>query len=187
MEEVNEPSSALDGESYLVAECISRHVIVQWLSQPGVVSRHHLSRPPPLLPSSTKRTGSINYNGHALDEFCVQRTSAYISQTDNHIVELTVPETLDFAARWQGANQGHMKEVVGLEKERNIRSSPEIDAFMKAGIGDCGKKHCVSTDYVLKLLGLNVCLETIVGNEMHRGVSGVQQKRVTTGLIVIAL
>lgn len=36
----------------------------------------------------------------------MQRTSAYISQTDNHIAELTVRETVDFAARCQGASQG---------------------------------------------------------------------------------
>lgn len=51
-----------------------------------------------------QKSGSITYNGHELDEFFVQRTSAYISQTDNHIAELTVRETLDFAARCQGAS-----------------------------------------------------------------------------------
>lgn len=40
-----------------------------------------------------------------MHEFCVQRTSAYISQTDNHIAELTVRETFDFAARCQGASK----------------------------------------------------------------------------------
>lgn len=48
-------------------------------------------------------TGSITYNGHELDEFYVRRTSAYISQTDDHIAELTVRETLEFCARCQGA------------------------------------------------------------------------------------
>ena len=37
------------------------------------------------------------------------------------------------------------------------------------------------TDYVLKVLGLDVCSDTIVGNDMLRGVSGGQKKRVTTG------
>lgn len=46
----------------------------------------------------------MKYNGCQLDKFVVQRTSAYISQTDNHIGELTVRETLDFAARCQGAS-----------------------------------------------------------------------------------
>lgn len=45
-----------------------------------------------------------------------------------------------------------------------------------------GRKNSVSTDYVLKVLGLDVCSDTIVGNDMLRGVSGGQRKRVTTGL-----
>ncbi|KAH9701688.1 ABC transporter G family member 31 [Citrus sinensis] len=134
------------------------------------------------LDSSLKKSGNITYNGYKLDEFHVQRTSAYISQTDNHIPELTVRETFDFAARWQGANEGfaaYINDLNRLEKERNIRPSPEIDAFMKASsVG--GKKHSVSTDYVLKVLGLDLCSETVVGNDMIRGVSGGQKKRVTT-------
>ena len=45
-----------------------------------------------------------------------------------------------------------------------------------------GSKHSVSTDYVLRVLGLDVCSDTMVGNDMMRGVSGGQRKRVTTGL-----
>lgn len=51
-------------------------------------------------------TGNVIYNGETLDNFRVQRTAAYISQTDNHIAELTVRETFDFAARCQGASEG---------------------------------------------------------------------------------
>ncbi|CAL5426860.1 unnamed protein product [Camellia sinensis] len=139
------------------------------------------------LDHALKQTGNITYNGHKLDDFCVKRTSAYISQTDNHIAELTVRETLDFAARCQGADEGfsgYMNDLTRLEKERNIRPSPEIDAFMKASsVG--GRKHSVSTDYVLKMLGLDVCSETLVGNDMLRGISGGQRKRVTTGEMIV--
>ncbi|KAG8660145.1 hypothetical protein MANES_02G119800v8 [Manihot esculenta] len=76
-----------------------------------------------------------------------------------------------------------MKDLTRLEKERNIRPSPEIDAFMKAS-SVAGKKS-VSTDYVLKVLGLDVCSETIVGSDMLRGVSGGQRKRVTTGEMIV--
>lgn len=31
------------------------------------------------------------------------------------------------------------------------------------------------------MLGLDLCSETVVGSDMHRGVSGGQKKRVTTG------
>ncbi|KAK9131814.1 hypothetical protein Scep_011342 [Stephania cephalantha] len=55
---------------------------------------------------------------------------------------------------------------------------------MKASsVGDA--KHNLATDYILKVLGLDVCADTIVGNEMHRGVSGGQRKRVTTGEMIV--
>ncbi|XP_022752647.1 ABC transporter G family member 31 isoform X2 [Durio zibethinus] len=133
-----------------------------------------------------KTSGDITYNGTKLDEFYVKRTSAYISQTDNHIPELTVRETLDFAARCQGASEGlaeYMNDLTHLEKERKIRPVPEIDAFMKAS--SVAGKHSISTDYVLKVLGLDVCSDTVVGNDMLRGVSGGQRKRVTTGEMIV--
>lgn len=34
---------------------------------------------------------------------------------------------------------------------------------------------------LLKVLGLDICADTIVGNNMLRGISGGQKKRVTTG------
>lgn len=47
-------------------------------------------------------SGEVTYNGHRMDEFVAQRTSAYISQNDVHIGEMTVRETLAFSARCQG-------------------------------------------------------------------------------------
>ncbi|KGN47083.1 ABC transporter G family member 31 [Cucumis sativus] len=139
------------------------------------------------LDRNLKKTGNITYNGHHLKEFCVQRTSAYISQSDNHLAELTVRETLDFAARCQGASEAfseYIKELTHVEKEKRIRPSPDIDAFMKASsVG--GKKHSVLTDYILKVLGLDVCSETLVGSDMVRGVSGGQRKRVTSGEMIV--
>lgn len=44
-----------------------------------------------------------------------------------------------------------------------------------------GHKEYMVTDYVLKVLGLEMCADTIVGNHMKRGISGGQKKRVTTG------
>ncbi|XP_074289923.1 ABC transporter G family member 31 isoform X2 [Silene latifolia] len=139
------------------------------------------------LENTLKKSGSITYNGQGMNEFCVQRTSAYISQTDNHIAELTVRETFDFAARCQGASElfsAYMKDLVRLEKQTNIRPSPEIDAFMKASSYGT-KKHSISTDYLLKVLGLDICADTIVGSAMLRGISGGQRKRVTTGEMVV--
>lgn len=47
-------------------------------------------------------SGNVTYNGHGLKEFVPQRTSAYVSQQDWHVPEMTVRETLDFSARCQG-------------------------------------------------------------------------------------
>ncbi|CAM8992214.1 unnamed protein product [Rhodiola kirilowii] len=139
------------------------------------------------LASNLKKSGDVTYNGHRLDEFYAQRTAAYISQTDNHIAEITVRETFDFAARCQGASDifsGYIKDLERLEKEKNIRPNPEVDAFMKAAsVG--GKAHSISTEYVLKVLGLDVCADTLVGNDMLRGVSGGQRKRVTSGEMMV--
>lgn len=47
-------------------------------------------------------TGEISYNGYKLEEFVASKVSAYISQYDQHIPEMTVRETLEFSARCQG-------------------------------------------------------------------------------------
>lgn len=42
-----------------------------------------------------------------MNEFVPQRASAYVSQHDVHIGELTVRETLAFSARCQGVGARH--------------------------------------------------------------------------------
>lgn len=41
------------------------------------------------------------------------------------------------------------------------------------------------TDYILRILGLDICSDTLVGDEMRRGISGGQKKRVTTGEMIV--
>ena len=48
-----------------------------------------------------------------------------------------------------------------------------------------GKRHSLSTDYIMKLLGLEICADIVVGSDMLRGISGGQKKRVTTGEMVV--
>lgn len=37
------------------------------------------------------------YNGHTADDFCLQRTAAFVHQTDRHLGNISVYETLDLA------------------------------------------------------------------------------------------
>ncbi|XP_061982096.1 pleiotropic drug resistance protein 1-like isoform X4 [Populus nigra] len=138
------------------------------------------------LDPSLKFSGRVTYNGHEMNEFVPQRTAAYVSQHDLHIGEMTVRETLEFSARCQGV--GHLHEMLAelsrREKEANIKPDQDVDVFMKA-VAIQGQEASVITDYVLKILGLEVCADTLVGDEMIRGISGGQRKRVTTGEMLV--
>ncbi|XP_077211717.1 pleiotropic drug resistance protein 1-like [Tasmannia lanceolata] len=138
------------------------------------------------LSSDLKVSGRITYNGHEMDEFVPQRASAYISQHDLHIGEMTVRETLAFSARCQGVGTGYemLVELSRREKEANIKPDPDIDVYMKAA-ALAGQEASVVTDYILKILGLEICADTLVGDEMLRGISGGQKKRVTTGEMLV--
>nr|XP_028964649.1 ABC transporter G family member 29-like [Malus domestica] len=134
------------------------------------------------LEPSLKVKGDITYNGYKLHDFVPQKTSAYISQNDVHIGEMTVKETLDFSARCQGVGTRYelLCELARREKDAGIFPEVDVDLFMKAtSMG--GVESSLITDYTLRILGLDICKDTIVGDEMQRGISGGQKKRVTTG------
>ncbi|KAI7749054.1 hypothetical protein M8C21_030097, partial [Ambrosia artemisiifolia] len=138
------------------------------------------------LGSDLKVSGRVTYNGHEMNEFVPQRSSAYISQNDLHIGEMTVRETLAFSARCQGVGASYemLAELSRREKEANIKPDPDLDIYMKAASLE-GQEASVVTEYVIKILGLEVCADTIVGDEMFRGISGGQKKRVTTGEMLV--
>ncbi|GKA02057.1 pleiotropic drug resistance protein 1-like protein [Tanacetum coccineum] len=167
------------------------------------------------LAKELKSSGKVTYNGHELHEFVPERTSAYISQNDVHIGEMTVRETLAFSARCQGVGSRYVakhsvdsmvtRKTVADEllindflhdflkmlavlsegkKMANIKPDPDIDIYMKAAATE-GQEASVVTDYTLKLLGLDICADTMVGDQMIRGISGGQKKRVTTGEMIV--
>ncbi|XP_059597445.1 pleiotropic drug resistance protein 2 [Vitis vinifera] len=125
--------------------------------------------------------GRITYCGHESSEFVPQRTCAYIGQHDLHHGEMTVRETLDFSGRCLGVGTRYelLAELSRREKEAGIKPDPEIDAFMRA------TETNLVTDYVLKMLGLDICADIMVGDDMRRGISGGEKKRVTTGEMLV--
>ncbi|RQO87901.1 hypothetical protein POPTR_003G057250v4 [Populus trichocarpa] len=138
------------------------------------------------LPNNLEYSGRVTYNGHEMNEFVPQRTAAYISQHDLHLAEMTVRETLSFSARCQGTGARYemLAELLRREKAAGIKPDPDLDVFMKAAsVG--GQETSVITDYILKVLGLEACADTMLGDELLRGVSGGQKKRVTTGEMLV--
>ena len=49
-----------------------------------------------------------------------------------------------------------------------------------------GVNESVVTEYIIRMLGLEVCADTKVGNQMIRGISGGQKKRVTSGEMLVS-
>ncbi|PSC69376.1 ATP-binding cassette transporter isoform B [Micractinium conductrix] len=126
-------------------------------------------------------SGKILYNGHSFDEFVPERSAAYISQVDLHYGELTVRETFEFAAECQSRSYARelLSELHEREEGLGIVADPDLDAFMKAQA--FGGRHSLAVELLLHMLGLEGCADTVVGNQMLRGISGGQKKRVTSG------
>ncbi|KAA6418150.1 MAG: ATP-binding cassette transporter [Trebouxia sp. A1-2] len=133
-----------------------------------------------------KVSGEVTYNGQPLSSFLPQRTAAYVPQEDAHIAKLTVQETLDFSARCQGTGiyQAMLSTLREREKKNGVKPDSDLDAFMKAQATE-GKNGSVNSELVLRLLGLQECKDTLVGDDIIRGVSGGQRKRVTTGEMMV--
>ena len=57
-----------------------------------------------------------------------------------------------------------LQELGRREKEQGIEPDPEIDAFMKANAIE-GKRESIETEYVLHILGLAICADTLVSSQ----------------------
>uniref|UniRef100_A0A0E0QPX2 ABC transporter domain-containing protein n=1 Tax=Oryza rufipogon TaxID=4529 RepID=A0A0E0QPX2_ORYRU len=105
----------------------------------------------------------------------------YVSQHDLHMAELTVRETINFSAKCQGVGHHYdlFLELLRREEEENITPDPETDIYLKAATTGEEKAEIV-TNHILKILRLDICADTIVGDNMLRGISGGQKRRLTT-------
>ncbi|WOL19176.1 ABC transporter G family member 45 [Canna indica] len=139
------------------------------------------------LEPGLKFRGRVTYNGEEVSDSMPHYLSAYIGQHDLHHAEMTVRETLDFSAHIFGTNDafGMLSEPVGRKKTSVNEIDSRVDVFAKATT--CGEGRNSIANYVIKLLGLDECADITVGDEMRRGISGGQKKRVTIGELLVSL
>ncbi|KAF0747356.1 hypothetical protein AaE_007756, partial [Aphanomyces astaci] len=100
-------------------------------------------------------SGSVTYNGCKPSQIDLSSLAAYVQQSDNHYPTLTVKETFEFSH----------KCLVGT-----------VDPNDPLAVNE---QHMV--DILISVFGLSECADTIIGDDMIRGVSGGQKRRVTVG------
>eukprot|EP00889_Picochlorum_renovo_P005071 jgi/Picre1/32101/NNA_007449.t1 len=133
----------------------------------------------------SQTSGSILYNGVDKRSFCLPRAVGYVSQHDRHIPLLTVRETVRFAASC--LNPRLCTKRSSSEQKRSLFNRILVHKCRK----DCtlaenaGHRYTLNEDalelYPMEGHQTNTSdADTLVGDEMMRGISGGEKKRLTT-------
>jgi ABC-type multidrug transport system ATPase subunit len=121
-----------------------------------------------------KFEGLITYNGAAMkdENLHIENAIAFIDQLDRHAPLYTVKETFEFAFQCVRHNGRHC----------DFRFlPPELDTPENRALAQQLDREHVMVQLVLKSLQIDHVADTFVGNELVRGVSGGQRRRVTAG------
>ena len=172
----------------------------------------HLSGRLHLHDGLSQTSGSILYNGVDRKSFCLPRAVGYVSQSDEHMPTLTVRETVRFAASClnpgsctKASPSDHNKYSVnrilpGLCGKgcKMTENAGQQCALTEAALTACPMDGCPGhpsdadknrlddiTDAVLHLVGLHHVKDTLVGDEMVRGISGGEKKRLTIAEVLV--
>ncbi|KAG2483980.1 hypothetical protein HYH03_017223, partial [Edaphochlamys debaryana] len=132
--------------------------------------------------------GVLSYNGlEPGSDFVVERCACYVGQYDTHMGELTVADTMTFAAKClgPGLNEELHRRLLAAEKAAGIAPDPELDALWGAAYGP--DRHTLMVELFARLLGIDHVMGTVVGNDMLKGISGGQKRRVTVGEMAVGL
>eukprot|EP01001_Neometanema_parovale_P004306 NODE_15_length_4507_cov_49.404653_g13_i0.p1 GENE.NODE_15_length_4507_cov_49.404653_g13_i0~~NODE_15_length_4507_cov_49.404653_g13_i0.p1 ORF type:complete len:1404 (+),score=270.35 NODE_15_length_4507_cov_49.404653_g13_i0:55-4266(+) len=113
---------------------------------------------------SCRIDGEVLYNGKRKSDLQLPRLAGYISQRDLHLPTLTVRETLDFGRLCTGGSS-----VSSLLADQTESAQKLL------------KLYDLSLELQMTLLGIAHVADTLVGDEVIRGISGGQRKRVTSG------
>ena len=136
------------------------------LAPPGHGKSIYLKALAGRLNRDSKLEGAITYNGLTAAQIrkrgvVLSKLAMYVAQTDMHFPTLTVKETLAFAAE---------------------NSCASTEPFGDAALDQMEKERA---ERLIHLIGLEEATNTIIGNDLLRGVSGGQRKRVTLGEMLI--
>jgi len=118
-------------------------------------------------------SGSIRYNGRTGAENLANgvypsRLLAYVAQADLLFPVLTVKETLQFAAASSLPDASLLLDTPGLSEAQRQSARWLAQGSQQQQAND-------RADALIQMLGLAECQDTLVGNEIMRGVSGGQK------------
>lgn len=121
------------------------------------------------------RSGEIRYNGmpqRHVREKVLPHCVAYVAQQDDHHAALTVRETFEFARHCCGS--------------ADTSPSPRSASNNHPTPFDTARGRESKLDELFdRQLGLAHCADSFVGDELRRGVSGGERKRVTIGEMLL--
>ena len=118
-----------------------------------------------------KIEGAVAYNGKTFEDktkFHIDNAISFIDQLDRHAPRLTVDETFEFA--FQCKRGGTHVPICDME------DTPQNRDLVKQA-----DARRLTVETTLLLLGLDHVRDTYVGDDIVRGVSGGQRRRVTCG------
>ncbi|PSC75525.1 pleiotropic drug resistance 5-like isoform A [Micractinium conductrix] len=143
-----------------------------------------------LKPSKRLRIeGDVRYNGQPASQFDLQRTAAYVDQYDVHLPLLTVRETLEFArsALWLAGCKHDLSDAYAavLAKEGAEVGVSVLPKELQDDLVKLMSSPELEVEFTLRLLGLEGCADTVVGDAMIRGISGGQKRRLTCGELLV--